>query len=55
MKVYVLLFGFEYEGYDSEVRVFTTREAAEAEGEKEMADKDVTAYDYYYVREVIVE
>ena len=55
MKVYVLLFGYEYEGYDSDVRVFTSREAAKAEGEKGIVASDDMAYDYFLVKEVEVE
>jgi hypothetical protein len=55
MKVYVLIFGFEYEGYDNEVEVFSSREAAVAEGERKMGDKDGTTYDYYDVVETIIK
>jgi hypothetical protein len=55
MKVYVLMFGFEYEGYDCDVRVFASREVAEAEGEKVLADEEGTTFDYFYVKEVEVE
>jgi hypothetical protein len=51
-KVYVLLFGFECEGYSGLVRVFSSRELAKAEAEKEMIEGD---YDYYLIDEVEVE
>jgi hypothetical protein len=54
MKVYVLMFGFEYEGYDNEVEVFASRDAAVAEGERKMGDEDGITYDYYDVIETNV-
>ena len=53
MKVYVLMFGEKYEGYDSDVRVFTSRESAEKEGERGVAESSY--YDFYNVKEVEVE
>jgi hypothetical protein len=55
MKVYVLIFGFEYEGYDNEVEVFSSREAAVAEGERKMGDDDEYNYDYYGIVETIIK
>ena len=48
MKVYVLLFGFYYEGYDGTMRVFSSRELAEVEAKKEISKGD---YDYYLIEE----
>jgi hypothetical protein len=52
MKVYVLIFGFEYEGYDNEVEVFSSREAAVAEGERKMGAE---LADYYGIVETIIK
>ena len=51
MKVYVLMFGFEYEGYDNEVKVFTSYDAAKAEGERVMLlkDEDGFGFDYFNI------
>ena len=48
MKVYVLLFGFHYEDYTEDIRVFSSRELAEVEAKKEMSEGD---YDYYLIKE----
>lgn len=55
MKVYVLMFGFEYEGYDSEVSVFTSRDAAVAEGERIMNGEGAISYDCYDIVETIIK
>ena len=51
MKVYVLMFGFEYEGFDSEVKVFSSYEAAKVEGERIMLlkDEDGFGFDYFNI------
>jgi hypothetical protein len=49
MVVYVLMFGMEYEGYDSEVKVFASYESAKAEGERYMSDATSFKFDYYHV------
>jgi len=51
MEVYVLMFGFEYEGYDSEVKLFTSYAAAKAEGERVLSlkDEDGFGYDYFNI------
>jgi hypothetical protein len=51
MKVYVLMRGFDYEGYNGDVRVFRNREAAEKAAE----DKEYKDYDYWDIVEVEVE
>ena len=55
MKVYVLMFGFDYEGYDVNVRVFTSKRAAEVEGEKGIGTSDDVTYDFYTIKAVEVE
>ena len=52
MKVFVLIFGYYHEGYDSNVRVFTSRERAVLEGKEVYLNE---GYDYYSVEEVEVE
>ena len=39
MEVFVLLKGYDYEGYGSNVEVFSTREAAEARRQEYMNDE----------------
>jgi hypothetical protein len=53
MKVYVLMFGAHYDGYDANVRVFASKEAAEKEGERVVAEDEYI--DFYNVEEVEVE
>ena len=55
MKVYVLMFGFKYEGYDNEIEIFKSRDAAVAEGERIMNDEDAISYDYYDIVETIIK
>ena len=55
MKVYVLMFGFKYEGYDNEIEIFTSRDAAADEGERVMGDEDAISYDYYDIVEKIIK
>ena len=56
MEVYVLMFGFEYEGYSEDVKVFTSISSAIAEGDRVMAlDEDgLSTYDFYTIKEVEV-
>jgi S-adenosylhomocysteine hydrolase len=44
MEVFVLLKGYDYEGYGSNVEVFSTREAAE-EKKHQYMNGGITAYD----------
>jgi hypothetical protein len=54
MEVFVLLKGYNYEGYGSDVEVFSTREAAEArkqgysDGTIQGAGPGDTQFDYGY-------
>ena len=54
MEVFVLLKGYNYEGYGSDVEVFSTREAAEArkqayrDGEIKGEGQDDFVFDYGY-------
>ena len=54
MEVFVLLKGYDYEGYGSNVEVFSTREAAEArkqayrDGEIKGVGMGDVLYDYDY-------
>jgi hypothetical protein len=54
MEVFVLLKGYDYEGYGSDVEVFSTREAAEARkqayrnGEIKGDEMGDTLFDYDY-------
>ena len=54
MEVFVLLKGYDYEGFESDVEVFSTREAAEArkqvysDGEVKMEGADHVWLDYGY-------
>ena len=54
MEVFVLLKGYNYEGYGSDVEVFSTREAAEArkqayrDGEIKGEGMNNIQYDYGY-------
>ena len=54
MEVFVLLKGYDYEGYGSNVEVFSTREAAEArkqayqDGEIQGEGMNNIMYDYDY-------
>ena len=54
MEVFVLLKGYDYEGYGSDVEVFSTREAAEARkqayrnGEIKGDEMGDTLFDYGY-------
>ena len=54
MEVFVLLKGYNYEGYGSDVEVFSTREAAEArkqayrDGEIKGEGQDGFVFDYGY-------
>ncbi len=54
MEVFVLLKGWDYEGFGSDVEVFSTREAAEArkqaysDGEIKIEGADHIEYDYGY-------
>ena len=56
MEVYVLMFGFEYEGYDNEVKVFTSYDVAKAEGERVLAlkDEDGFGFDYFNIETTIL-
>ena len=54
MEVFVLLKGYDYEGFGSDVEVFSTREAAEArkqaysDGEVKLKGQDDILFDYDY-------
>ena len=54
MEVFVLLKGYDYEGFGSNVEVFSTREAAEArkqayrDGEIKIEGQDDFVFDYDY-------
>jgi len=54
MEVFVLLKGYDYEGFGSDVEVFSTREAAEArkqaysDGEIKLKGQDDILFDYDY-------
>jgi len=54
MEVFVLLKGYDYEGFGSNVEVFSTREAAEAknkayqDGEVQYEGMNNIQYDYDY-------
>ena len=54
MEVFVLLKGYDYEGFGSNVEVFSTREAAEARkqqyvnGEIKIKGQDDFVFDYDY-------
>ena len=54
MEVFVLLKGYDYEGFGSNVEVFSTREAAEArkqayiDGEIKIKGQDDFVFDYDY-------
>ena len=54
MEVFVLLKGYDYEGFGSDVDVFSTREAAEArkqaysDGEVKSKGQDDILFDYDY-------
>ena len=47
------MFGAEYEGYDANVRVFASKEAAEKEGRRVAAEDDYI--DFFSVEEIEVE
>jgi hypothetical protein len=51
MEVFVLMFGFEYEGYDDDVKVFASYKDAKAEGDRVMLvkDEDGFGYDYFNI------
>ncbi len=51
MKMYLLMVGFDYEGYNGDVRVFKNREAAEKAAEA----NEYKDYDYVFIDEVEVE
>lgn len=51
MKIYVLMFGFTYDGYVGEVSVYSSREKAEMEGKRIKEEAD---YDYWKVEEKVV-
>ena len=54
MEVFVLLKGYDYEGFGSDVEVFSTREAAEArkqaysDGKIKLEGMDDILFDYDY-------
>ena len=54
MEVFVLLKGYDYEGFGSDVEVFSTREAAEArkqaysDGKIKLEGQDDILFDYDY-------
>ena len=56
MEVYVLMFGFEYDGYSEDVKVFTSISAAIAEGDRmtEVDEDGLSTYDFYVIKEVEV-